>query len=137
MLIVAPLSSLVGGRSVYGGEISPGSLPVTALQNFADFSLSVEFIIRYLTLPIGVIHFSFGGFGRIDSEIIFPMAKDVCIVIDVADYAQESGIVTQVAMEIINRMVASRPNLQYLISSQKSLVEKYSKYLRSYSQTKE
>lgn len=85
----------------------------------------------------GVIHFGFGGFGRLDSEIVFPMAKDVCIVIDGADYTQDSGTVTPIAMEIINRMVASRPNLQYLISSQKSLVEKYSQYLRSYPSTKE
>ena len=39
---------------MYGGETSPSSLPVTALQNFADSLLSVEFMIRYPTLPIGV-----------------------------------------------------------------------------------
>ena len=80
-------------------------------------------------VPNGVIHFSYGGFGRMDSEIVFPMAKDVCVVISGPEYFQKAGVVTPAAVDIINRMVSSRPNLQYLISAQKSLVEGYSRYL--------
>lgn len=85
----------------------------------------------------GVIHFSFGGFGRLDSEIVFPMAKDVCIVISGPEYFQKAGVVSPVTVDIINRMVSSRPNLQYLISAQRSLVEDYSRYLSPPLQTQE
>ena len=88
-------------------------------------------------VPNGVVHFSFGGFGRLDSEIVFPMAKDVCVVISGPEYFQKSGVVTPLAIETINRMVSSRPNLQYLISSQRPLVEKYSRYLSPPLQTPE
>lgn len=88
-------------------------------------------------MPDGVIHFSFGGFGRLDSEIVFPMAKDVCIVINGPEYFQKAGVVTPAAVDIINRMVSSRPNLQYLISAQQSLVERYSRYLSSPPQMQE
>ena len=85
----------------------------------------------------GVIHFSFGGFGRLDSEIVFPMAKDVCIMISGPEYFQKAGVVTPETVDIINRMVSSRPNIQYLISAQRSLVERYSRYLTSPPQTQE
>ena len=84
-----------------------------------------------------MIHFSFGGFGRLDSEIVFPMAKDVCIVINGPEYFQKAGVVTPAAVDIINRMVSIRPNLQYLISAQQSLVERYSRYLSSPPQMQE
>lgn len=82
-------------------------------------------------VPSGVIHFSFGGFGRLDSDIVFPMAKDVCIVINGPKYFQRAGVVKPVAVDIINRIVSSRPNLQYIISSQRNLVEEYSRHLPS------
>lgn len=88
-------------------------------------------------MPGGVIHFSFGGFGRLDSEIVFPMAKDVCILISGPEYFQKAGVVTPAVVDIINKMVSSRPNLQYLISAQQSLVERYSRYLSSPLMTKE
>ena len=88
-------------------------------------------------MPNGVIHFSFGGFGRLDSEIVFPMAKDVCIMISGPEYFQKAGVVTPETVDIINRMVSSRPNIQYLISAQRSLVERYSRYLTSAPKTKE
>lgn len=88
-------------------------------------------------MPDGVIYFSFGGFGRLDSDIIFPIAKDVCIVINGPEYFQKVGVVTPETVDIINRMVSSRPNIQYLISAQQPLVKKHSRYLTSPPQTKE
>lgn len=82
-------------------------------------------------LPGGVIHFSYGGFGRLDSEVIFPMAKDVCIVVRGPEYFQKSGVVSPAEVDMINRMVSSRPNLQYLISSSRDLIEHYHRYLQS------
>lgn len=70
-------------------------------------------------------------------DIIFPIAKDVCIVINGPGYFQKVGVVTPETVDIINRMVSSRPNIQYLISAQRSLVEKYSRYLVSPPQTQE
>jgi hypothetical protein len=99
--------------------------------NFLFASEGTEFITSdmpaFVAIPTGdgVLHFTQGGFGRSDAVIFFPVAKDVCAVIGGAEYSQKFYLATPEKVDEINRIVATRPSLLYLISSSKELVEKY------------
>jgi hypothetical protein len=76
----------------------------------------------------GVIHFTQGGFGRTDAVIFFPLSKHTCVVINGQHYAQNFYLATEGKVNEINRIVSTRPDLLYIISSSKKLVEKYSSF---------
>jgi hypothetical protein len=78
--------------------------------------------------PNGVIHFKQGGFGRADAAIFFPIAKDICAVIGGVEYGQNFYSATKDKVDEVNRIVATRPSLTYIISSSEELIKKYSKF---------
>lgn len=102
--------------------------------NFLFAPDGTEFITSdmpaFVAIPTGkgVIHFTQGGFGRTDAVIFFPLSKNVCVVIGGTEYVQNFYLATDEKVDEINRIVATRPVLTFLISSSKELVEKYSKY---------
>lgn len=81
-----------------------------------------------IPMPQGVVHFEYGGFGRGDASIFFPISKKVCAIIDGDVYEQNFYKTTKKKVNEINRIIASRPSLDYVISSSEKLVVKYSKF---------
>lgn len=109
--------------------------------NFVFAPVGSEFITSDMPvyvaklLPNGVLHFGYGGFGQPDADVVFPLAKDVCLIARGSNYYQNFSVISAETVVFINKITATHPNLQYLIASSKVLVEDNLQYFKLPKQT--
>jgi hypothetical protein len=115
---VPPAAELLLGRTWHFLFASDGSEFITS---------DVPAFVAIPTIG-GAIHFKYGGFGRSDAVIFFPVSKNICALISGTTYGQLFSQASAQRVLEINRMIASRPLLTHIISSSERLVEQYSKF---------
>jgi hypothetical protein len=99
--------------------------------NFVFAPEGKEFITTdkpaYVMIPAlgGVVTFKVGGFGRPGAGVVFPLARDVCLMIEQGDYYQKFGTARPEWVDRINGLTAAHHE-QYIIGHTEAVVQSLS-----------
>jgi hypothetical protein len=99
--------------------------------NFVFAPEGTEFITTdmpcYVMIPMrrGAMSFRQGGFGQKGAHVVFPLAKDICLIIEQGDYYQKFGVGKPASIDKTNQ-ITSRHFNRYIVGYSSSAVEEYS-----------